>query len=87
MVFRSPKGTSLRRTASCDEFCAKIGADVLSVHEVDLKNPKIAELTLASMCAKSPMRRNETPYLIWMKFCRMVDIPNAVTHANVGDDR
>jgi len=33
------------------------------------------------------MRRNETPYPIWMKFCRMVDIHDVITYVNFGDDR
>ena len=37
--FATPKGTSLRETASFDVFCVKIRASVLAVD--DLKNPKI----------------------------------------------
>ena len=33
------------------------------------------------------MRRNETPYPIWMKFCRMVDIHDIIMYVNFGDDR
>ena len=33
------------------------------------------------------MSRNETPYPIWMKFCKMVDIHDVITRANLGDDR
>jgi len=33
------------------------------------------------------MRRNETPYQIWMKFCRMIDVDDVITCVNVGDDR
>ena len=33
------------------------------------------------------MRRNETPYPIWMKFCMMVDIHDVITKVNFGDDR
>jgi len=33
------------------------------------------------------MRRNETPYPIWMKFCAMVDIHDIITCVNFGDDR
>jgi len=37
--------------------------------------------------AKSRMRRTETPKPIWIKFCMVVDIPNAVTYTNFGDHR
>ena len=33
------------------------------------------------------MRRNETPYPIWMKFCVMVDIDNVIKQVNFGNDR
>jgi len=33
------------------------------------------------------MRGNETPYSSWMKFCRMIDIPNIIACTNVGEDR
>jgi len=33
------------------------------------------------------MRGNETPYPIWIKFCKMVDIPDTITCVNFGDDR
>jgi len=33
------------------------------------------------------MRRKETPDLIWIKVRSMVDIPDAITFANFGDDR
>jgi len=33
------------------------------------------------------MRGNKTPYLIWIKFCRLVDIPDIISCANIGDDR
>ena len=46
---------------------------------------KIAEWTFR--CSKSRMRRNETPYPIWMKLCRMVDVHDVITCANFGDDR
>jgi len=32
------------------------------------------------------MRRNETPYPIWMKFCRIVDVHDVITCVNFGDD-
>ena len=44
--FATPKGTSLRGTASFDVFCVKIGARVAAV--AFLKNQKIAE----SLCAE-----------------------------------
>ena len=33
------------------------------------------------------MRRTETPEPIWIKFCVVVDIPDAVKYANFGDHR
>ena len=33
------------------------------------------------------MRRNETPYPIWMKLCKMVDIHDVIMLVNFGDDR
>ena len=33
------------------------------------------------------MRRTETPKLIWIKFCVVVDIPDLVTYTNFGDHR
>ena len=33
------------------------------------------------------MRRNETPYPIWLKFCGMVDIHDIITFVNFGDDQ
>jgi len=44
--FATPKGTSLRGTASFDVFCVKIGVRVSAV--AFLKNQKIAE----SLCAE-----------------------------------
>jgi len=43
--FATPKGTSLRETASFDVFCVKIRARVWAV--AFLKNPKIAESLFA----------------------------------------
>ena len=33
------------------------------------------------------MRRTETPKPIWIKFCMVVDIPDAVKYTNFGDHR
>ena len=33
------------------------------------------------------MRGNKNPYPIWIKFCRVVDIPDVITCANFGEDR
>ena len=33
------------------------------------------------------MRRTETPKLIWIKFCVVVDIPDVVNYTNFGDHR
>ena len=32
------------------------------------------------------MHGSETPYLIWIKFCRVVGIPYVITYANFGVD-
>jgi len=37
--------------------------------------------------AKSRMRRTETLKPIWIKFCKVVDIPDKVTYTNFGDHR
>ena len=72
MVSKPPNGISLRGTASYDVFCVKIGAGVLAVGE--RKNPK------------SRMRRNKTPYSIWIIFCIVVGTPDVITPENCGDD-
>jgi len=33
------------------------------------------------------MRGNKTPYLICIRFCTLVDIPDIIIYANFGDDR
>ena len=33
------------------------------------------------------MRRNETPYPIWLKFCMVAGIPDVITRAYFGNDR
>jgi len=33
------------------------------------------------------MRRNETPYPIWVKSCTMVDVPCVITYTKFGDDQ
>ena len=33
------------------------------------------------------MRRNETPYPMWMNFCMTVDIHDVITLVNFGDDQ
>jgi len=35
----------------------------------------------------SRMRGSETPYPIWIKFCKVVDIPDVIIYANFGEDR
>jgi len=37
--------------------------------------------------AKSHMSRNENPYPIWIKFCRIVDISDIIIYAIFGYDR
>ena len=78
-----PKGTFLRGTASFDVFCVKIGARVSAV--AFLKNPQ--KSSRVTRGAKSRMSRTETPKLIWIKFCVVVDIPDVVTYTNFGDHR
>jgi len=66
-----PEGTSLCGTASFDISCIKIDAVVLAVG--NWKNQKTSRVH--GKQAKSRMRRNETAYPIWMKFCMLVGIP------------
>jgi len=33
------------------------------------------------------MRGNKTNYLIWIKFCVLVDTPDVITYENFGDDQ
>jgi len=33
------------------------------------------------------MRGRESPYPIWIKFCRVVDISDIIVYANFGEDR
>jgi len=37
--------------------------------------------------AKSRMRGSETPYPIWIRFYRVLDVPGLVTYANFAEDR
>ena len=85
MVSRPPKGTSLRGTPSFDVFCVKIGARVSAV--AFLKNPPPQKKIAESLCAEGRMRRTETPKPIWIKFCMVVDTPDAVKYTNFGDHR
>ena len=70
LVSRPPKCTSLRGTTSFGAFYVKIDVRVFAVTE---KWKKIAD---TKGCAKSRIRRNETPYPIWMKFGILVAIPD-----------
>jgi len=84
--FGASKGTYWRKTASFDVFCVKVGAGVLAVG--DWQNPpKNEKIAKTKGCAKSHMCRYNTPYLICMKFCTVVGIPDIITHANFGYDR
>jgi len=38
-------------------------------------------------CAKSRIRRNETPHPIWIKFWCVLGIPEIITFANFGEGR
>ena len=83
---RDPKGTSLRETASFDVYAPKSLCGLKAVGDwknrpPPKKNEKIAE---TKGCAKSDMRRNETPYLICIKFCLVVGIPDLITCTNFG---
>ena len=83
--FATPKGTSLRGTASFDVFCVKIGARCLggSLSQEPKKYPS----HLVPWGAKSRISRTETPKPISIKFCKVVDITDAVTYTNFGDHR
>ena len=48
--FATPKGTSLRETASFDVFCVKIGARVSAV--AFLENPPPKKKVAESLCAE-----------------------------------
>jgi len=65
----------------CQSRCGRLGCRRLAEPP---KNEKIAK---TKGCAKSHMRRYNTPYLICMKFCTVVGIPDIITHANYGYDR
>ena len=46
-----------------------------------------ALLHMASEWSSHRTTRAElTPYLIWIKFCTVVDVPDVITYANFGDD-
>ena len=68
-------------TILCQNLCRRLAV-------CDWKNPKQKnEQNINNIwCEKSRMRRNETPQPIWIKFCRMTDIPDVMTYANFGDD-
>ena len=78
-INETPKDTSLRETASFDVFCVKIGAVVLVVG--DWKNQK----TTSGVDGKVAHAQKGTRfYLIWMKFCMLVAIPDVITYTNFG---
>jgi len=51
-------------------------------------NQKIAVKPSKQWCAKSRMRGSKTAYPIWIKFCRVIDVADAITrpYANFDDD-
>jgi len=82
-VFCDPKkGTLLCGNTPFDIFFVKISAGVLAVG--DLKNKKNSQVNI--WVRKVAHAGNETPKLISVKFCTMVDIPCIITYAKVGDD-
>ena len=83
--FATPRGTSLRGTASFGVFCVKIGARVSAV--AFHKDQKEYPSHFVPRGAKSLMRINETSKPIWIQFCMSVDIPDPVTYTNFGDHR
>ena len=79
---RPRKGTSLGGTACFGIFCVKIRPRPLAVESC--KNPK--KLT-RFWCAKSRMRRNNTPGRIVTNFCTGVSVHDVITSANFYDCR
>ena len=80
--FTTPKRHFLARNRAVwrilrQNRCARLGC---SLSQEPPK--KIAESLWG---AKSRMRRTETPKLIWIKFCMVVDIPDVVTCRNCDD--
>ena len=78
-------GHILERTESFDAFCIKVGS--LGSRRLKEPSPKNEKTAQTKGCTKSHMRRNETPYLICIKFCVVVNIPDVITHANFGYNR
>jgi len=73
----APKGTSLPGTASFYVFASKfVGASWLY----------LISWTTQKLPSKQFGAR-KTPYPIWIKFCRLVGIPDVITCANFGLDR
>jgi len=70
--FTTQKMHILAGTASFNVFSVTIRAGALAVG--DLKNPKNSRVRVPTG-REIAMRRNETLYPIWIKFCRVVGIP------------
>jgi len=74
------KCTSLHGTTSIGVFYVKMAVG-------DWKNQKNEKIAETKGCAKSRMRRDETPYPICIKFGLMVGICDIITYANFCEDR
>jgi len=79
---RPRKGTSLGGTACFGVLCVKIRSVPLAL--ASCKNPK--KLT-RFWCAKSRMRRNDTPGRIVTNICTCVGVHDVITSANFYDCR
>ena len=79
---RPRKGTSVGGTACFGVFCVKIRPGPLAV--ASCKNPK--KLT-RFWCAKSRMRRNDTPGRILTNVCTDVGVHDIITCADLYDYR
>ena len=79
------KGTSLGGTACFGVFCIKIRPWPLAV--ATCKNPKKPKKTNTFLCAKSRMRRDETPGRIVTNLCTGVGVHDVITCADLYYDR
>ena len=82
---RPRKGTSLGGTACFGVFCVKIRPGPLAV--ASCKNPKKNQKLTRFWCAKSRMRRNDTPGWIVTNFCTGVGMHDVITCADLYYDR
>ena len=79
------KGTSLGGTACFGVFCVKIRPGPLAV--ASCKNPKKTKKLTRVWCAKSRMRRDETPGRIVTNFCTGVGVHDVITCTDLYYDR